>query len=162
MSLGETCVLELDKDIEHIQITSGRIRRYDTRITGDDALKSLRNQTIKDIDDFENFWKPVLFPELVSKKKRPDGWLMEGDIFEKNEDIFWNTGYTWRVFLEDLHPVRNSGTLLRDWEETLSWLYLSYEWENTKDILSQKNCFTIGKKIGVFYGNRYVFCSGTF
>jgi hypothetical protein len=154
----DTCVMEIIGDIEQIQISSGRIQRYDTRITGAQALTSLRNrneritaatvwmaafdapekQTIKDIDDFENFWKPILFPELVSKKIRPDGWLMEGDLFVKNEDILWNTGYTERIFLEDLHPVRNSGTMLRDWEETLSWLYLSYEWENIKDILSQK------------------------
>jgi hypothetical protein len=28
--------------------------------------------------------------------------------------------------------------MLRDWEETLSWIYLSYEWEKIKDILSRK------------------------
>jgi len=166
LSFGETCVLELDKDIEHIQITSGRIRRYDTRITGDDALKNLRNrneriiataawmasfdapekQSIKDIDDFEDFWKPVLFPEIVSKKKKPGGWLMEGDTFVKADDINWNTGYTGRVFPEELRPVRNSGTMLRDWEETLSWLYLYYEWENIKDTLSKKTILQSVKK----------------
>jgi hypothetical protein len=158
ISFAETCVMEISGEIEQIQISSGRIQRYDTRLTGAAALTSLRNrneriiattawmtafdapekQTIKDIDDFDTFWKPILFPELVSKKKRPDGWLNEGDIFVKNEDIRWNTGYTGRIFLEDLQPVRNSGTMLRDWEETLSWIYLSYEWENIKDILSRK------------------------
>jgi hypothetical protein len=158
LSFTDTCIMEISGEIEQIQISSGRIQRYDTRITGAQALTSLRNrneritaatawmsafdaperQKIKNIKDFEHFWKPILFPELVSKNKRPDGWLMEGDIFVKNEDIRWNTGYTGRIFLEDLHPVRNSGTMLRDWEETLSWIYLSYEWENIKDILSQK------------------------
>ncbi|WP_461247445.1 hypothetical protein [Treponema sp. R6D11] len=158
LSFADTCVLELDKEIEHIQITSGRIRRYDTHITGDEALKSLRNrneriiataawmasydspekQSIKDIDDFEEFWQPILFPEMVSKKKRPDGWLQEGDTFVKAEDIRWNTGYTGRVFSEELKPVRDSGTMLRDWEETLSWIYLYYEWENIKETLTQK------------------------
>jgi hypothetical protein len=153
----ETCILEINGEIEQIQITSGRIQRYDTRLTGTAALTSLRNrneriiaatawmaaldaperQKIKDIKSFETFWKPILFPELVSKKKRPDGWLKEGDVFVKNEDIRWNTGYTGRIFLEDLNPVRNSGTMLRDWEETLSWIYLSYEWENIKEILSR-------------------------
>ena len=166
LSLGETCVMEINGDIELIQISSGRIQRYDTRITGAAALTSLRNrneriiattswmaafdaperQTIKDIDDFETFWKPILFPELVSKNKRPDGWLLEGDIFVKNEDIRWNTGYTGRTFLEELHPVRNSGTMLRDWEETLSWIYLNYEWENIKEILSNKTVLQSVKK----------------
>jgi len=158
LSFTDACVLEIKGEIEQIQISSGRIQRYDTRLTGAQALTSLRNrneriiattawmaaldapekQTIKDIKDFGTFWKPILFPEMVTKKKRPDGWLKEGDIFVKNEDIRWNTGYTERVFQEELYPVRNSGTMLRDWEETLSWLYLSYEWENIKDILSKK------------------------
>jgi len=166
LSFTETCVLEINGDIEQIQISSGRIQRYDTRLTGAAALTSLRNRNeriiattswmaaldapekrkIKDIKDFETFWKPILFPELVSKKKRPENWLIEGDIFVKNEDINWNTGYTERVFLEDLNPVRNSGTLLRDWEETLSWIYLSYEWESIKDILSRKNVLQSVKK----------------
>jgi len=166
LSLGETCVLEIKDDIEHIQITSGRIKRYDTRITGAQALTSLRNRneriiattawmaslnapeknSINDIDSFENFWKPILFPEMVSKKKRPDGWQKEGDIFTEAEDIRWNTGYTKRTFLDELQPVRNSGTMLRDWEETLSWIYLYYEWENIKEILSQKTIFKSAKK----------------
>jgi len=158
LSFGDESVLEISGDIEQIRISSGRIQRYDTRITGTEALTSLRNRNeriaaaaswmaafdapgkraINDIEDFEIFWKPILFPELVPKKKRPDGWLMEGDVFVKAEDIRWNAGYTERAFLEDLHPVRNSGTMLRDWEETLSWLYLAYEWENIKEILSNK------------------------
>jgi len=166
LSFGETCVLEIDKDIEHIQITSGRIQRYDTRITGAQALTSLRNrneriiattawmtsfntpekQTITDIEGFESFWKPILFPELVSKKKKPEGWLKEGDVFITAEDIHWNTGYTERTFREELHPVRNSGTMLRDWEETLSWIYLYYEWENIKETISQKTILRSVKK----------------
>jgi len=91
------------------------------------------------IDDFEKYWKPVLFPEMVSKRKRPAGWLQEGDVFLRSEDIRWNTGYTERVFSEELRPVRNSGTLLRDWEEALSWIYLEYEWESIKERLSRLN-----------------------
>jgi len=155
---GETCVLEINDEIEQIQISSGRIQRYDNRITGAEALTSLRNrneriiattawmaafdppekQSIKDIEGFETFWEPVLFPELVSKKKRPSGWAQEGDAFVKIEDIRWNTSYTERTFSEELHIVRNSGTMLRDWEETLSWIYFTYEWENIKKALSQK------------------------
>jgi uncharacterized protein YceK len=166
LSFGETCVLEIKEEIEHIQITSGRIHRYDTRITGAEALTSLRNrnerilataewmaslgapegQTIDDIDGFETFWKPILFPEMVSKKERPEGWLKEGDVFVKAEDIRWNTGYTERAFPEELHPVRNSGTMLRDWEETLSWIYLYYKWENIKETLSRKTILQSAKK----------------
>jgi hypothetical protein len=158
--LREEAVMVITEEIETVQITAGRIHRYDTRITGSDALAGLRNrrervtalvewmfsmeapsrrQTLK---EFEKYWKPVLFPEMVSKSKRPYGWQQEGDIYIKAEDIRWNTGYTDRTFKEELKPVRNSGTLLRDWEEAISWIYLEYEWENIVKLLSQEITFT--------------------
>ena len=144
--------LQID-EIESVEITAGRIQRYDTRITGAEALTALRNRRERitalaewmgtldgpagtDIDEFEKYWKPVLFPEMVSNKKRPEGWLREGDVFKRAEDIRWNTGYTQRVFPEELWPVRDSATLLRDWEEALSWIYLEYEWKNIAGLLS--------------------------
>jgi hypothetical protein len=154
--LGNTAVLEINDEIEQVQISSGRIRRYDTRITGGEALTGLRNRRERitamvkwmsctesapggqAISDFEKYWKPVIFPEMVSKKNRPSNWLQEGDAFQRAEGIRWNTGYTRRFFSEDLWPVRDSGTLLRDWEEALSWIYMEYEWESIRKTLSQK------------------------
>jgi len=75
---------------------------------------------------------------MVSKKQKPEAWQQEGDIFEKADDIRWNTGYTERVFSEELWPVRNSGTLLRDWEEAIFWLYLEYEWDSITEKLSRE------------------------
>jgi len=144
------------KEIEQVTITNGRIHRYDTRLTGNEALTALRNrydrigalgewmlsldnpknQTIK---EFEKHWKPILFPERVSSGKKPSGWKQKGDKFEKAEDIRWNTGYTQRIFPEELWLIRDSGTLLRDWEEALSWIYLEYEWESISKMLLQNN-----------------------
>ncbi|MDR0502266.1 MAG: hypothetical protein LBH16_02980 [Treponema sp.] len=82
-------VLSINPEIETVQISSGRIRSYDTRITGNEALTSLRNRrerilvitnwlnSIEDtpqyssIKDFEEYWKPLLFPEITYKKKQP-------------------------------------------------------------------------------------------
>ena len=154
--LGGSAVFSVNEEIEPVQISAGRIHRYDTRITGSEALTSLRNRREriaaavewmastggnpdgKTLSDFEKYWKPLLFPEMVSKKKKPDGWLQEGDRFIMAEDIRWNTSYTERVFPEELRTVRNSGTLLRDWEEALAWVYLEYEWENIKKTLSRQ------------------------
>ena len=154
--IGETAVFSLNNEIETLQISAGRIHQYDTRIIGNDALTALRNryqrivstvewmaafnnipygQTIK---EFEKYWKPKLFPEMVSKKNKPSGWLQEGDELIMAEDINWNTSYTQRILPEVLWPVRNSGTLLRDWEEAIAWIYLEYEWENIKDMLSRQ------------------------
>jgi hypothetical protein len=160
LSLGETdAVISMPEPPEAVQISEGKIRRYDTRITGTDALTNLRNRRerilalvewmkeredapARDLsaagneNDFKDYWKPVLFPELVPSKKRPEGWLREGDAKVRAEDIAWNTGYTERLFPESLRAVRNSGTLLRDWEEAFDWIYIEYEWDAIAALLA--------------------------
>jgi len=149
-----TSELEITEEIEFIQITHGRIHRYDTRITGDEALTALRNRndrinalvewmaqideapTGQTLNEFSSYWKPILFPEMVTSRKRPSNWRQSGDQFQRAEDIRWNTGYTERVFSQELWPIRNSGTMLRDWEEALSWVYLKYEWESMIELIS--------------------------
>jgi hypothetical protein len=148
-------ILSVNKNIEKVEITSGRIHRYDTRITGSEALANLRNRRERidaivewmntgegytkgqSINDFNDYWKPILLPEMVPGKKRPTGWQKNGDVFQKAEDIRWNTSYTERIFPDTIWPVRNSGTLLRDWEEAISWIYIEYEWEKITELLSQ-------------------------
>jgi len=153
--LSDNAVLEAIKEIETVQISKGRIHRYDTRIIGNDALTALRNRGERitaisawmlsldhpkdlEIKTFQKLWKPLFFPEMVSGKKRPENWRQKGDVFQTADDIRWNTGYTERVFSEVLHPIRDTGTLLRDWEEALYWIYLEYEWNSIKELFSQK------------------------
>jgi hypothetical protein len=154
--LGETSAeLSVYDEIETVEITSGRIKRYDTRITGNDALSSLRNRRerilaltewmneqentpeAKAVDEFDKYWKSGLFPEMVKKKKRPEGWQREDDQWEWAEDIRWNTSYTQRILPEILWGIRNSGTLLRDWEEALEWIYVEHEWSRITEILAK-------------------------
>jgi len=147
------------EEIEPVQITKGRIQQYDTRLTGNEALSALRNRRERIIaltdwmsslnlekapatDKFEKFWQPVLFPEMVPKKKRPNNWIQNADQFQKADSISWNTSYTERTFSEELWPIRNSGTLLRDWEEAIAWIYLEYEWKNIVELLSKETIFT--------------------
>jgi len=155
LSFGTDVLLELC-EFETVQISQGKIHRYDTRITGDEALTALRNRReriiatvewmkktenapkAQDLTQFEKYWKPVFFPEVVSRKNKPKDWKKAGDTFIRAEDIRWNTNYTSRVFSEDLWQVRNTGTLLRDWEESLSWLYLEYEWDNIIKLFSNE------------------------
>ena len=151
------------EEIETVQITNGRIHRYDTRLTGKEALSALRNryerilvlaEWMKSLnlekrqsdDEFEKYWEPILLPEKVSKKKRPNDWLQDGDKFKTAESIRWNTGYTERKFPEELWPIRNSATLLRDWEEAFYWIYLEYEWENIVELLSKEHILTKNKR----------------
>ena len=160
--LNDTAILEINNEIEVVQLSSGRIKRYETYISGSDALSGLRNQRERiistvtwlssleyapqgqTVDNFEQYWKPLLFPEIISKKGKPSGWLQEGDQFARAEDINWNISYTERIFPEELRPIRDSGTLFRDWEDALYWIYLEYEWERIIEILSRE---TVLKKI---------------
>jgi len=131
---------------ETLDITGGKIRRSNNRITGDQALTALRNRQERILvltewlkqqvvplfteqADFEKYWKPILFPELVRKKQRPPAWTKEDAVWVRGEDVRWNSVYTEKVFPEELWPVRNSGTLLRDWEEALGWIYFQFQWD---------------------------------
>jgi hypothetical protein len=71
----------------------------------------------------------------VSVKKRPSTWTNTGD-WTTAEDVKWNTSYTKNVFPEHLRTSRDSGALLRDWEEALSWLYFVYEWNYIQRLFS--------------------------
>ena len=156
-------VLYIEGDLERIQISSGSIRLKSSRLTGAAALSPLRNrrerilaliewmgqyeqtslidqsvQTTKlyvNRKEFENFWKPVLFPELVLPKKRPPEYSAKNAQWEKADSIKWNTGYTEHLFPEglpgaaELREYRNKGALLRDWEEALAWIYMEYSWD---------------------------------
>ena len=157
LALDETeAVFSVSQDLETVEISRGRIQRYDTRLTGEEALSNLRNRRDRITalaewmraqkvpeghgrNDFEKYWKPVLLPEMVGAKKRPAGWRLESAQWVWAEDIRWNTDYTERVFPEELWTVRNSGTLLRDWEEALGWIYLEYEWERIIALLSREH-----------------------
>jgi hypothetical protein len=75
---------------------------------------------------------------MVCGSRRPAPWTEENAEWVRAEDIAWNTSYTKAVFAEDLWKVRDSGTLLRDWEETLDWIYFIYEWEELFDFLSRE------------------------
>jgi hypothetical protein len=96
----------------------------------------------KDWKEFENYWKPRLFPELVSKKKRPPEWTGGAVRQVRADSVKWNQEYTEILFPEELWELRNSGAMLRDWEETLAWIYLEYSWDS---VFSSLNGITVKK-----------------
>jgi hypothetical protein len=149
--------LDFDGPPERVQISRGGIRLRSSRISGEEALAALKNRrerilaltewmregyagtegvpAFKDQDEFEKFWKPRLFPELVSKRKRPPEWETgnaEGTSVSwvRGDGVRWNSIYTEAVFPENLREFRNSGAMLRDWEEALAWIYLEYSWDS--------------------------------
>jgi hypothetical protein len=149
-------VLELE-NIEILDISSGKIRDGDLRMTGREAVSVLRHRRERlevlaqwmraeaesrhapdfpDLESFEKYWKPLLLPEVVPRKKRPPDYPLKGapgseEIqWNSAEDIRWNMTYTAAHFPAELGALRDQGAFLRDWEEALLWLYLVYEWDN--------------------------------
>lgn len=156
--------LVIQGETEFLDISAGRIRRNDSRLTGEEALTALRNRqarvdalngwmdaylagndrgrTFQNQDAFEKYWRRILFPEMLSSRKRPPEWAAaagqgnEGEVWQTGEDVRWNRNYTALMFPEELQALRNSGTMLRDWEESLSWIYYQFEWDSIIESLS--------------------------
>ncbi|GHV74971.1 hypothetical protein AGMMS49940_22730 [Spirochaetia bacterium] len=152
---GTGAILQLSGPVETLDISVGKIRRGAARLTGAQALTALHNRrerilvitqwmkdkpglpVFADQKAFEKYWKPILFPEIVRAKERPSTWVKDGP-WVLGEDVKWRSAYTEAVFPEELWPVRNSGTLLRDWEEAAGWIYLAFEWDHILELLSEK------------------------
>jgi hypothetical protein len=145
---GEAALLRIEKAPERVQLQKGRLVLKESRLASGAALASLRNRrerilaltewmgSLEGVPDFagqrafEAYWKGRLFPELVSKKKRPPEWSAGDSDFVRVDSVSWNRNYTRRVFPEGLWEYRNSGALLRDWEEGAAWVYLEYAWDS--------------------------------
>jgi hypothetical protein len=144
---GSRGTLRIEAPIEFLAVAEGKIRLNDRRIGGAEALSALasRDERIRaltgwmrtqpaprfqDQRGFEAYWKPILLPELVSAKKRPKTFTGENARWVRAEDVRWNGTYTEGLFPEELGKLRDSGALLRDWEEAAAWIYLVYAWDH--------------------------------
>jgi hypothetical protein len=145
---------------ESLDISAGRIKRNTTRISGNLALTALRNREERvsaitewmlewlesrepgkqftNQKDFEKYWKPILFPETVSAKKRSAEWKTVNAEWTRGEDIRWNKTYTAALLPPELWPIRDSGTLLRDWEEAAAWIYYQFAWDYILESLTSE------------------------
>jgi hypothetical protein len=148
-------ILRITGEIERVDISSGKIRLKSGYITGAAALTALRNRreritaltgwmnewlhdsshdagqetpAFADIGEFEGYWKRMLFPELVSGKDRPEEYSIHNAEWKREDSVRWNLTYTGTVFPEGLWEYRNSGAMLRDWEEALPWVFMEYSW----------------------------------
>jgi hypothetical protein len=150
---GTGAVLRLDGAPLALDISGGKIRRKNARISGDQALQSLRYRQERigaltewmhtrggtpefaDQGAFEEYWRPLLFPELAAAKKRPAAWNDGEARWVRGEEVNWNRAYTEKLLPEELRPVRDSGALLRDWEEAAGWIYFQYNWDRILESL---------------------------
>jgi len=122
-------------------IKHGAVRYFDTYFRGDDGLSKVKNRIdrIEETTDFVNkktereIWysledysqtaAPLLFPE-AKRRFAQQNRLFQSCREECCEEralgagIRWCTGYSVELLPENLIPLRNSGTMWRDWEES--------------------------------------------
>lgn len=85
---------------------------------------------------FKNDLKTFLFPELIDRKLRPSPWKEPISHNNYAEGIHWNRDYSEALLPVNLVEIRQSGTLLRDWEEALAMIYARWRWPSTIDMLT--------------------------
>jgi len=149
---GKEALLTSPEPPELGSLSSGLIRLKSTRLSGGEALSRLKNRRerllalidwmkeqspppLASRDAFAAYWKPILLPELSPLDTHPVtyGWL-NADWVEE-DGVYWDRRYTGFIFPEELRPLRDTGALLRDWEEALPWLYLEYQWDSLAALL---------------------------
>ena len=138
----------ITSEVERIQISSGSIRLKSSRFTGNAALTALRNRRERILaliewmekssgqkrifsseNNFEAYWKKRLFPELMKARERTPEYTTRNAKWRRADSVRWNLTYTEKYFTEDLWEYRNSGAMLRDWEEALAWIFIEYSWD---------------------------------
>jgi hypothetical protein len=104
-------------------------RRWDRIKTEAELLKQRFPDEWRDTDKFRRGVRAFLFPELYGYAKAgapppgPDHGVSVG------ESIHWDTDYSASAFPETLREIRNSGTMLRDFEESLGLWRLWFRWD---------------------------------
>jgi hypothetical protein len=146
------------------EITRGGIKNRDRRIYGELALTELRDRrerieavvswmrmlqpeslpsdTLRPQKYFENYWQSILFPETVRAAFRPQRYTAL-EAGAKNhvygEGIKWNAAYTRELLPEQLRPLRDNGSLFRDWEESAAWFYVWYYRDAIENLLGKES-----------------------
>lgn len=136
-------------------VRSAEVRYMDTFITGDRAIRAVANrmERIRAAVAFRReggadawFDRPERKRGLLSRGS-PSGYAEAyGSLFfperygygpgtektgpwTEGDGISWDSGYTRKVFPEQLREVRDSGTLYRDWEEGIGLWFLVDQWQ---------------------------------
>jgi hypothetical protein len=157
---GNLAYLNLETALEAGAIVNGKIQHNGTKYAGSEALASLQHREERinalvawlrsqdgapdfaDEETFAAYWKALMLPEVVSAKKRPPAYtalIKDSASAQWTSGVKWNQTYTKSLLPEELWPLRDSGSLLRDWEDAHCWIYFEYQWERIEKSLREIN-----------------------
>jgi len=104
------------------------------RLSRIDALSTWMNRRLpaklQTTTAFTRQWEPILFPELSQTTNYEQG-------SDKALEIRWDRAYTKKNFPEEMAPLRQTGTLYRDWLEARQLLQAHFQYESSHGILKQ-------------------------
>lgn len=89
-------------------------------------------------DNFRDYWGGIFFPEVYGWGPYWDEYWDENPaarqaVLEaettRGEDIAWNQQATAHFLPQEYYALRTSGTLFRDFEEGLEWVYMVWAWD---------------------------------
>ena len=88
------------------------------------------------IPAFKQQLQALLVPEMVDPANRPPTWKEPIKRSDYAESVVWSRDYSESVFPKELVEIRQSGTILRDWEESTPLIYGRWRWPGTIALLS--------------------------
>ena len=125
---GDRLVLALDGP-EETDLSSGGIRRFDTRLSGEAALSALRNrrERIAALAEWMAAYDRAAYEAAGTDASVHTVRRFTGRReFEKR----WKGPLFSAELPGNLKPLRDSETLLDDWEEASAWIHLVFEWDH--------------------------------
>lgn len=93
------------------------------------ALSARHPALYKNVKYFHETIGKRLFPEAMGHDITWKNFDFAEKGYTRGHGIRWSVSATEALLPEELHELRTSGTLFRDYEEALPWLYLEWLWD---------------------------------
>ncbi|MDR2470705.1 MAG: hypothetical protein LBD09_01170 [Treponema sp.] len=137
---------------EETDLSAGGIRRFDTRLSGEAALTALRNRRER-IAALTEWMAGYSRAASEAAGESPAGAAGETNAAASGEsparrftgrrefEKYWKPILFSAGLPEHLAPLRDSETLLDDWEEASAWIHLAFEWDHIIQMITTPTTF---------------------
>jgi hypothetical protein len=131
-------VFSVFNTIKLYNIIDGKIRRDNTRLTGERAAVELSNRNER-INFLVNWMRRER--GIASERGGDDGAVPKFDN-QKEFEAYWTQVLFAKsekfTMPEELDEMRENGALEADWNEASSWIYVYYDWNKITSVLNRE------------------------
>lgn len=93
------------------------------------SISTQQPALFKNLKHFKKIVGKRWFPEAMGHDEGWKDFNFNDKGYIRSHGISWSVSATETLLPEELHELRTSGTLFRDYEEGLEWLYLEWLWD---------------------------------